>query len=223
MNLLAMWNRAGTSWSPLFFLKKRTGFGLRKVLPVSKGACLGFIFVLASCLWASPSLATTPCPPALVQVLEDDRLLPSILSSVENAKKEIWVATYHFKTGVHPRSAPDRLAQELIKAAKKGIQVHVLLERPDDPLSDQARENDKTASLLQRGGVKIYWDSPQKRSHMKAIVVDGQFTVVGSHNLTKSGLKENHELSLSVESPCVAQKVLSYLKRIAREGGNKVP
>jgi len=150
-------------------------------------------------------------------------LLPSILSSVEKAQKEIWVGAYHFRAGIHPRSAPDRLAQELIKAAKRGVQVHVLMERPEDPLSEQAKDNKKTASLLQRGGVKVYWDSAQRRSHMKVVVVDGRFAVVGSHNLTKGGLKDNHELSLSVDSPCLAEKVISYLKRLAKEGGNKLP
>ncbi len=184
-------------------------------------------------LWASLALVqflvtpwafcSTPCPPSLVQVLEDDRFLPSVLSSVQKASKEIWVATYHFKAGIHPRSAPDRLAQELIKAAKRGVQVQVLLEKPEDPLSEQAREHQKTASLLQRGGVRVYWDTPQRRSHMKVVVVDGRFAFVGSHNLTRGGLRDNHELSLSVDSPCVAEKVIAYLKRIAKEGGNRVP
>lgn len=226
MSLFCLWKRAGTLRSPLLSLKPRKprlgcslGNRFCHLMESRLGACL----LLATFLWASPSLASTPCPPALVQVLEDDGLLPSILSSVQKAQKEIWVGTYHFKAGVHPRSAPDRLAQELIKAAKRGVQVHVLMERPEDPLSDQGRDNNKTAFLLQRGGVKLYWDSAQRRSHMKVFVVDGRFAVVGSHNLTKGGLKDNHELSLSVDSPCLAQKVVSYLKRIAREGGNKPP
>jgi len=55
------------------------------------------------------------------------------------------------------------------------------------------------------------------------VVVDGRFSMVGSHNLTRSGLRENHELSLSVDSPCVADRIVNYLKRIAREGGNRIP
>lgn len=210
MSLFYPWEKAGACKSPLLLSTPRAFF------------CLMAFLLLAPFLWAYPSLASTPCPPALVQVLEDDRLLPSILSSVEKAQKEIWVGTYHFKAGVHPRSAPDRLAQELIKAAKRGVQVHVLLERPEDSLSEQAKDNNKTASLLQRGGVKVYWDSAQRRSHMKVVVVDGRFTVVGSHNLTKGGLKDNHELSLSADSPCLAEKVVSYLKRLAKEGGHKL-
>lgn len=211
MSLFYLCGKTGTCKSPFLLLKFKGFFRLT--------ACL----LLAAFVWAYPSLASTPCPPALVQVLEDDRLLPSILSSVEKAQKEIWVGTYHFKTGIHPRSAPDRLAQELIKAAKRGVQVHVLLERPEDSLSEQAKDNNNTASLLQRGGVRLYWDSAQRRSHMKVVVVDGRFTVVGSHNLTRSGLKDNHELSLSVDSPCLAEKVVSYLRRVAKEGGNKLP
>jgi phosphatidylserine/phosphatidylglycerophosphate/cardiolipin synthase-like enzyme len=211
VSLFCLWKKAGTCKSPPLYLSTRIFFFLRAFL------------LLAPFLWSYPCVASTPCPPALVQVLEDDRLLPAILSSVEKAQKEIWVGTYHFRAGIHPRSAPDRLAQELIKAAKRGVQVHVLMERPEDPLSEQATDNKKTASLFQRGGVKVYWDSPHRRSHMKVVVVDGRFAVVGSHNLTKGGLKDNHELSLSVDSPCLAEKVISYLKRLAKEGGNKLP
>lgn len=223
MTLFCLLKKTGTPGSPLLLLASRILSRLRSPWCHAMKSWLAAGLVLHQLLWAFPALASTPCPPALVQVLEDDRLLSSILSSLEKAQKEIWVGTYHFRAGVHPRSAPDRLAQELIKAARRGVQVHVLMERPEDPLSEQARDNNKTASLLQKGGVKIYWDSPQRRSHMKVVVVDGRFALVGSHNLTKGGLKDNHELSLSVDSPCLAEKVVNYLKRIAREGGNKMP
>ncbi len=222
MSLFQRGKERGLPSSRSFFWKL-IRFSLGKQWFYGRKAGRAACFLLAQFVWAFQALASTPCPPALVQVLEDDQLLPSILSSVGRAQKEVWVATYHFKAGGHPRSAPDRLAQELIRAAKKGVQVHVLMERPEDPISDQAKENNRTANLLKRGGVNIYWDSPRRRSHMKAVVVDGRFAVVGSHNLTKGGLKDNHELSLSVDSPCVAERIVGYLKRVAREGGNPVP
>jgi phosphatidylserine/phosphatidylglycerophosphate/cardiolipin synthase-like enzyme len=196
-----------------------------------KGKCPGWLKVmtvlgfvgLAQFFPPKAPLASTPCPPALVQVLEDERFLPAVLSSLERAQKEIWVGAYHFKTGGHPRSGPDRMAQELIRAAGRGVQVNVVLERPEDPLSEQARDNQRTASMLGRGGVRVYLERPEIRSHMKVVVVDGRFSMVGSHNLTRSGLRENHELSLSVDSPCVADRIVNYLKRIAREGGNRIP
>ena len=159
------------------------------------------------------------CSNASVEVLEDDKLLGSLLSLLQGAKREIWIATYHFKAGIHPRTAQDRIVQELIGARKRGVGVVVLFERPEDPLSDQAKDNLKTAKLLERGGVEVLWDRPDRRSHMKVAVVDGRWTIVGSHNLTKGGLRENHELSVKIDSPCVAHKVLAYLKRVAREGG----
>jgi phosphatidylserine/phosphatidylglycerophosphate/cardiolipin synthase-like enzyme len=54
---------------------------------------------------------------------------------------------------------------------------------------------------------------------MKVVVVDGRFTLLGSHNFTQSALRYNHELSVLVDSPCLAGRVLLYLRRILRESG----
>lgn len=196
---------------------------LKVRMEVLRPAMLAAWILLFQIASLTGAMASTPCPAATVQVLEDDRLLPAIFSMVQSAQREIWVGAYHFKAGVHPRSGPDRLAQELIKARKRGVAVTVVLDRPEDPFSEQAMENHKTASLLQKGGVVVYLDRPQRRSHMKVMVVDGRFTVVGSHNLTQSGLRRNHELSLSVDSPCVAERTVNYLKQIVRQGGGRVP
>lgn len=202
--------------TPSLFMASRSGCWLRYV-KAALGTALLLVSVSFGVLtWAE---ASTPCPPAAVEILEDANLLPALLSMVHAAKKQIWIGTYHFKAGVHPRSAPDRLAHELIRASNRGVEVVVVLDRPDDPHSEQAVENRRTAALLERGGVKVYMDGPKRRSHMKVAVVDGRFAIVGSHNLTRSGLRENHEVSLKVDSPCVAERILSYLKRIAREGG----
>jgi phosphatidylserine/phosphatidylglycerophosphate/cardiolipin synthase-like enzyme len=184
---------------------------------VGKGI-IGSLLVVFLLFGISESRAQS-CGDASVEVLEDEKLVGSLLSLIQGAKKEIWIATYHFKAGIHPRTAQDRIVQELIGAKKRGVGVFVLLERPEDPLSEQARDNLKTARLLERGGVEVLWDRPDRRSHMKVAVVDGRWTIVGSHNLTKGGLRENHELSVKIDSPCVANKVLAYLKRVAREGG----
>lgn len=180
---------------------------------------IGLFLASLMSLWV-PAWGGESCGDAVVEVIEDEKLVGSLLSLFEGAKKEIWVAAYHFKAGIHPRTAQDRILQELIAAKRRGVGVFVLLERPEDPLSEQARDNLKTARLLEKAGIEVIWDRPDRRSHMKAAVVDGRWTIVGSHNLTKSGLRENHELSVKIESPCVAQKVIGYLKRVAREGGS---
>lgn len=179
------------------------------------------ILILAFGFGVQPIVAQggSSCPASSVEVLEDAKLLQEALTLIDGAQNEIWVATYHFKAGTNPRSGPDRVAHGLILAAKRGVRVTVLLERPEDPLSEQARDNAKTARILERAGVRVLWDRPERRSHMKVMVVDGRYSIVGSHNLTKGGLRDNHELSVKLDSPCTAERILSYLKRIARDGG----
>jgi phosphatidylserine/phosphatidylglycerophosphate/cardiolipin synthase-like enzyme len=42
---------------------------------------------------------------------------------------------------------------------------------------------------------------------------------VGSHNLTSSALRHNHELSVLLDSPCIARQTIQYLHGIVHEAG----
>jgi len=190
--------------------------------PLSFGAAkwwgaLILVLVVAPC--SGLALASPPCPVASAELLEDDRLEKQLSSLIKKAKEEIWVGNYSFKAGEHRNSPPDRLLRELVNAHRRGLKVHVLLERPEERGSDLARDNERSARLLQKGGVPVYWDRADRRSHMKVAVVDKRFVIIGSHNLTASGLRHNHELSVLVDSPCLAERTIRYLLDILREAG----
>lgn len=55
--------------------------------------------------------------------------------------------------------------------------------------------------------------------HMKAMVVDGRYTVIGSSNFNFRSMNLSHELALVVDSPDMAGKVESAIKEVA---GNPV-
>ncbi|MBU4177899.1 MAG: phospholipase, partial [Proteobacteria bacterium] len=48
----------------------------------------------------------------------------------------------------------------------------------------------------------------------KLAVIDRRYCLVGSHNLTQSALKHNHELSLLLDNPQLAEEILAYLETI---------
>ena len=78
------------------------------------------------------------------------------------------------------------------------------------------RANQKTAELLKKGGVAVFFDSPNRTSHAKLAVIDRRYCLVGSHNLTQSALKHNHELSLLIDNPQLAEEILAYLETILK-------
>jgi cardiolipin synthase len=184
-------------------------------------AALFAVVLLLSCTCRDLVYASTPCPPATVQFLPDERLSPALTNLVKRAKKEIWIGMFTFKAAGHRQSTTDGLIRELIRAHKRGVRVQLLLELPEDPRSELARDNKKSAERLKKAGVTVHWDRPDRRSHMKATVVDRRHLIVGSHNFTNSALGHNHELSVSVDSTCLAEEAVAYLKGIVREAGGQ--
>ncbi len=164
-----------------------------------------------------PGQALPPCPSVDVELLEDDRLAERLISLVRKASQEIWIATFSFKAGEHPQAPPDKLLRELGLARKRGVKVTVLLEQPETASSELARENQRTARLLRKERIEVFLDREDRRSHMKVVVVDRRHVILGSHNLTSSALRHNHELSVLLDSPCAAEQVVRYIKGIIQE------
>ena len=119
---------------------------------------------------------------------------------------------YVFKTTGKGTNSANRVKDALIRASKRGVNVKVLLELEEGNSSTLNEENRYTADRLSSGGVKVYFDSPQRRTHAKLVVIDKKYSFIGSHNLTLSALQHNKELSLMIESEEVAVKTAKYIE-----------
>src|SRR4030066_1419647 len=146
-----------------------------------------------------------------VFVLEDKRYLDSLLDQIKKSQSSILVSMYIFKTTGKKTSASNKVKDALIKAVKRGVNVKVMLEVEGGRSSTLNKENRITADKLEKGGVKVYFDSPRRRTHVKAIVIDDRYTFIGSHNLTASALQYNKELSLMLDSVEIAEKKARYI------------
>ena len=146
-----------------------------------------------------------------VTILRDRDYLPALKDAFDKAKKEITLSFYHFKIKDSQNSDPDIILASLIRASRRGVKVLVLLEQGRDPGEGNTQENMQTLERLKKVGVTVYLDSPATTTHTKMAVVDGKYTFVGSHNLTQSALRYNHEISVLIESPQVATEALNYI------------
>ena len=149
-----------------------------------------------------------------VTILEDRGYFDALLDHIDKAKDEIVVSMYVFKTSGKKSNYADRIKIAMIKAAQRGVDVRVLLELEDDRGSSLNAGNEQTARELDRGGGKGFFDSPSQRTHVKAVVIDGRYTFIGSHNLTSSALQYNNELSLMIESEDVGRETVKYIDGI---------
>jgi phosphatidylserine/phosphatidylglycerophosphate/cardiolipin synthase-like enzyme len=173
-----------------------------------------FFCSLATATEKKSSAASCFCPATLYA---NEELFPALLKFIDDARREIFITMFSFKAGVHQNSYADRIAVALAKAAKRGVQVFVVLENTDNPYDDLDIQNKHTGKILASKGIHVFFDSPQKTTHAKLIVIDGKIVIVGSHNFTQSGLKHNNEMSLAVEDARLAREARDYMRKIIRQ------
>ena len=138
----------------------------------------------------------------------------TFLQGIRDARKSIVCSFYLFKMTNSSRNQPRRIAEELIRSKRRGVDVTVVLERDNGRKGGVTQDNRETAAFLSRGGVKVFFDSASVITHTKTAVIDGRYVYVGSHNLSQSALRHNNELSVLIDSPEMAAEVTAYLDRL---------
>lgn len=151
--------------------------------------------------------------PGEIKILADSTYYDTLLNFISYAEERIDIALFVFKTTSSPKNKPSLLIKALAQAKKRGVDVTVLLEHSDydETLN---KENEATAKLLRKRGIKVRFDSPKATTHSKIVIIDSRFCFVGSHNFTHSALEYNNELSLLIDSTLLAQELQRYIKAI---------
>jgi phosphatidylserine/phosphatidylglycerophosphate/cardiolipin synthase-like enzyme len=99
---------------------------------------------------------------------------------IRGAKDRIYVAIYSFTS--------DRLAEALIEARRRGVDVRVVMER---------REANGTGSEYPRllgAGVEVRLDANPGLMHHKFMVIDGEIVVTGSYNWSAAEERNDENL-----------------------------
>ena len=182
-----------------------------------------FLFLPSHVLGEPPKNVLLRATESRVIILEDKAYFNALLDKVNGAKSNILISMYIFKTTGRKENTANKIKEALIQAEKRGVHVKVLLELEDRRSSSLNKENRHTADGLTKGGVKVSFDSPGKRTHAKAVVIDSRYTFIGSHNLTSSALGYNNELSLMIDSADVAGETTRYIEEIIAKSSIKRP
>ncbi|MBU1743398.1 MAG: hypothetical protein KJ649_00660 [Proteobacteria bacterium] len=158
---------------------------------------------------------TGSSPQAVVEakLLLDRDYFTALLDGVDRARAEIFLSAYLFRTIEDARGYPEAVLKRLVAAVHRGVRVDVVLERNRDT-DDLSRNNAETAERLKQGGIRVCMDAPDRVTHTKLVVIDRRYLLIGSHNLTQSALKFNHEASVWIDSPSLAEEALSYMKSL---------
>jgi cardiolipin synthase len=122
-------------------------------------------------------------------------------SAIAGAKKRIWVES--------PYLAEDGVIGDLVEAARRGVQVRVIIPgRNDSTMMDKV--NLQSARDLIKGGASVY--AYPGMTHLKVSICDG-WAMFGSANCDTLSLRMNRELNLASSSPKLVRDLESQIFR----------
>lgn len=125
------------------------------------------------------------------RVITNSRLIHAThLRLFDRAERSILLAHAYF--------TPDpRLLEALERAAGRGVQVTLLLNRRSDHWFMTYAMRGLFARLLAKGIRLFEW--PERMLHSKTVLVDGEHALIGSYNLTRVSQRFSHELAVLLE------------------------
>lgn len=130
------------------------------------------------------------------------------------AKQTIYLTTPYFVPDHH-------LQRELKAAARRGVDVRLLVPAKSDTKLTQWAAKSAYKSLL-LAGVHIYEYLP-RLLHAKTVVVDGEWSMLGTANLDYRSLFINYELNLITRDPGVSRQLEQQFINDLRESEHILP
>ncbi len=156
--------------------------------------------------------------------LVDEGYYPAVHEAFTNAKKSILCVMYMAKLDKgHTGGDEYQLVLDLINAHKRGVKVLVIFDQnvkfweKGKKRDIIERKSEYAYDLLLHAGVPVFYDSKNRVTHSKVMVVDEYITIVGSANWTYGALRKNHEASVMIKSRDVALAFERKLKQIEKE------
>jgi phosphatidylserine/phosphatidylglycerophosphate/cardiolipin synthase-like enzyme len=185
------------------------------MFPKKQTICFHLVLTIITVLpLSAPVYAADRGYPGKVTLLQDHKYYDALISGIRKAKKDITGCFFLFKVSAKNDGFPLKVVNELIVAKKRGVAITVELEQDSGGKGTVYEQNRHAAALLSEAGIKVRFDAPKTTTHVKAMVIDGRYVFIGSHNLTQSALKHNNELSVMIDSPELAVEVTRYLDNL---------
>lgn len=126
-----------------------------------------------------------------------------VIDAVRNAQHSVKILMYDWRWYSHqPGARIQKLNQEIIRAAKRGVSVRAVL-------------NDTSIlPILKSHGVDARVTNVQRTMHIKLVVIDEKLLFLGSHNFSINGFELNHEMSLRLDDAVVVARCSDFFNHI---------
>ncbi len=131
----------------------------------------------------------------------DNQFLSIAQALVEQAKKEICIATFKLEVNEKPRGRTlKKLFVSIVEKLKTGLKVKVLFNWHDDRRS-VPKTNYYASRYLKTAGADVRFLKNNRCVHAKLLLIDKEKALLGSHNLSVRSCENNFELSYLIPDP----------------------
>lgn len=117
------------------------------------------------------------------------REYPEVITNlVKQAKQSIKILIYDWRWYSSECCATiQKFNNEILASSRRGVDVFALV------------NNDFICSVFADTKIRIKKINSKKTMHVKMIIIDQKYLLIGSHNLTKNAFALNHEISVLLD------------------------
>lgn len=122
---------------------------------------------------------------------QDRSITNAVLPLIKNAKNYIYMPTFMV--------TEPRVMNELINAKNRGVDVKLIV--------DALNASNKVSKhqLLRNSGVLVKTENYAGKMHSKSIIIDDEYTIIGSMNFSKRGETKNDENLIVIKDRAIAK------------------
>lgn len=127
---------------------------------------------------------------------QDKSITNAVLPVINGAKRYIYIPTFVL--------TDRKVTESLIKAKARGVDVRIII----DALNASVQHSKHNE--LRRGGILVKTENYAGKMHSKSIIVDDEYTIIGSMNFSYSGENKNDENLLVIKNPEIARSYKEF-------------
>ncbi len=191
-------------------------FSLQRLLVVTAAAALFLWFFL-------PGAKSGPTRPPTCIPLVDEMYAPSLLRELNAANSSIYAVIYLADADPnYPRGPVFSILKAISNAASRGVKTTVVIDHniefwKKNAGKDPVIKSENAYKWLKKNKVRVFLDDKERTTHSKLFIIDNRTVFIGSHNLTYSALKKNHEVSVMIQSEAFTEDLIRRLRKNIRD------
>lgn len=148
-------------------------------------------------------------------IIDDSRYPNVLLELLKVARQRIRIVMFFMRFEDEGAYPTDALLEELRLAHSRGVDIRVILDQDaEGDLVNSRVINEEAFQYLEQNGIAVKYDSIERYTHTKLVVVDEEHTVVGSHNWTAGSFFAYDDTSAYVCSRELAQHYLAQFEQM---------